>query len=488
MFHRQHRKIVWVRPSSAAVVPERPRRESITRSVLHRIDLDIDLDREAVPIDEPVLEILEPQAGTDLELPSLPDASPEEELRELLRAAAEIEHGLMAQYLYAAHSCSIRSMADIVRQISVEEMGHLVTVQNLLLAAGERPYLGRYDRSPNEFDPFAFHLEPISREVIAKYAVCEIPDESAIDPEEQEVLEALTEDATASAGGMTPHRVGLLYMKIYWLLRPMDEAWPTPAEEPWPGYPVERVAEMFPGFHVAEYPRGGAAFPQAGEDDWQAGNRSVIVETIATRGHALRAVARITAQGEGFAEEPDAHFDRFVEIYRKAASETEPIALSFATDPWYRRESMSVGAPEAEITSALAVDLSRLGDFLYEILLNVIALSLHPESGLDPAGRSAAATFSILLMREMIKPLARHLPRLRIRDDPESPQLSLCLTLPEGTDDPAGIRERLASRIDEAIGLSKALEETAGLDTRLRSAAGDIRELLEAQREAGTIG
>jgi hypothetical protein len=394
----------------------------------------------------------------------------------------------MAQYLYAAHSCSIRSIADVVRQISIEEMGHLVTVQNLLLAAGERPYLGRYDQSPNEFDPFAFHLEPIRREVIAKYAVCEIPDPSAIDPEEREVLQALSDDAIASAGGVKPHRVGLLYMKIYWLLRSTDEAFPDPAQEPWLGYPVERVAEMFPGLHVREYPREGASFPQAGEDDWQAGNRSVIVRTIGNREDALRAVAKITAQGEGFTEEPDAHFDRFVEIYRRAASEAGPIALSFATDPWYRREGMPAGAPEAEIASTLAVDFSRLGDFLYEILLNTIALALHPESGFDAAGRSAAATFSITLMREMIKPLARALPRLRIRDDAESPQLSLCLTLPEGTDDPAEMRDRLAARIDEAIDLSRALEETADLDGRLQSAAGIIRELLEAQREAAMMG
>src|SRR5215210_5301046 len=76
-------------------------------------------------------------------LPSFPDLPPEEELRELLLGAAEIEHGLMAQYLYAANSCTDTTLAERVRLIAVEEMGHLVTVQNLLLAAGGTPYLGR---------------------------------------------------------------------------------------------------------------------------------------------------------------------------------------------------------------------------------------------------------------------------------------------------------------------------------------------------------
>ncbi len=160
----------------------------------------------------------------------------------------------MAQYLYAAYSCTDTALASLVKLISIEEMGHLVTVQNLLLAAGDAPYLGRYDRSPNAFDPFPFSLQPVDSRVIAKYAVCEMPGREEVDPEDLDVLPDLIADATASAGNMEPHRIGLLYMKIYWLLRPSDEPLADPTQEPWPDYPVEKVAEMFPGRHVGTFP------------------------------------------------------------------------------------------------------------------------------------------------------------------------------------------------------------------------------------------
>jgi hypothetical protein len=73
----------------------------------------------------------------------------------------------------AAYSCTDRAIASIVARIATEEMAHLVSVQNLLLASGSAPYLGRYDKSPQEFDPFPFSLEPISPLVLAKYAACE---------------------------------------------------------------------------------------------------------------------------------------------------------------------------------------------------------------------------------------------------------------------------------------------------------------------------
>jgi len=62
----------------------------------------------------------------------------------LLHAAAEIEHSLLIQYLYAAYSIDEQSEQDVnnfglswkttIRLVAREEMAHLITVQNLLLA------------------------------------------------------------------------------------------------------------------------------------------------------------------------------------------------------------------------------------------------------------------------------------------------------------------------------------------------------------------
>src|SRR5688572_28878011 len=61
----------------------------------------------------------------------------------LLHVAAEIEHALMVQYLYGAYSLGgpqvpeqyravVRDWQTLILGIAKEEMGHLVTVQNLL--------------------------------------------------------------------------------------------------------------------------------------------------------------------------------------------------------------------------------------------------------------------------------------------------------------------------------------------------------------------
>jgi hypothetical protein len=471
MFRQRNRNVTWVRAGQGG----RPRR---TRSA--------DLLERSVPggIDGRHLFDLE-RALEEVGLPSIPGTTPAEELRELLRAAAEIEHGLMAQYLYATFSSTNAPITSSIRGIAIEEMGHLVTVENLLLAAGSPPYLGRYDHSPNDFDPFPFHLEPVSRGVLAKYAACEMPTLEDVDPEEQDVLPELLADAAAAAGTIAPHRIGLLYTKIYWLLRPSDAPPADPSGEPWEGYPVAMVAQIEPGRHVGQYPPPGPLPPQATEDDWQSGNPSVLVCPVGSRAEAMLAVARVAAQGEGFASEADAHFDRFVAAYRQAVV-AGSIGRPFATDPWYVGAGAASGAPEAEITAPRAIEFARLGDVIYETLLLTIGLTLHPDNGFGADRRSRLAGLCIDLMRRSLRSLARAFPRLRIRDDATSPELSPCLTLPPDQDGPAAMRARLAVQIAAGITLASSLEAATDLHVTLRSAATATREVLEALQAEGT--
>ena len=102
-----------------------------------------------------------------------PDAARDEAIF-WLSAAAEIEHALMVQYLFAAYSIepaslpaenNVRRLATEIRntllQIAREEMGHFISVQNLLHAVGGALHFGR-QFSPFEFaiQPFAYRLEP----------------------------------------------------------------------------------------------------------------------------------------------------------------------------------------------------------------------------------------------------------------------------------------------------------------------------------------
>src|SRR5882672_426989 len=84
-------------------------------------------------------------------------AQDREQLAYLLTEAAEIEHGLMCCYLFAAYSLKVGDAGGLagdevaavarwraaVTGVAVEEMLHLALVSNLLTAIGFAPQLGR---------------------------------------------------------------------------------------------------------------------------------------------------------------------------------------------------------------------------------------------------------------------------------------------------------------------------------------------------------
>lgn len=74
----------------------------------------------------------------DIEFPELP-ATPLEKAVTLLRVASQIEHALMVQYLYASYSFA--PIQRTIANVAIEEMSHLMTVQNLLRCIREAPYL-----------------------------------------------------------------------------------------------------------------------------------------------------------------------------------------------------------------------------------------------------------------------------------------------------------------------------------------------------------
>ena len=92
----------------------------------------------------------------------------------------------------------------MIKEVAREEMGHLMTVQNLLLALGLPPNLEREDFPPRkDLYPFALHLEPLTQRSLAKYVVAEAPsDATGID----DIVEL-----AESSGRPRVNRVGVLY-------------------------------------------------------------------------------------------------------------------------------------------------------------------------------------------------------------------------------------------------------------------------------------
>jgi hypothetical protein len=164
-----------------------------------------------------------PPEAVTIQLPDLTRwPAPADKARVLLESAAEVEHALMVQYLYAAYSLkssdevqdpaqqaaldetSPDSWPHLLLGIAREEMGHLMTVQNLLLLLGLPPNLEREDFPPRkDLYPFSLHLEPLSQRSLAKYVVAEAPGNAG-------GIDDIVELARESAGAMI-NRVGVLY-------------------------------------------------------------------------------------------------------------------------------------------------------------------------------------------------------------------------------------------------------------------------------------
>lgn len=239
-----------------------------------------------------------------------PPMAPLDELVLLLHTAAEIEHSLMAQYLYAAYSLPDQSpqreWQETLISIARQEMGHLMATQNLLLSIGAPLNLEREDYPFNAFYPFPFKLEPLSISSLARYVLAEMPDPFKV-PEAN--IPVLLADAGVE-GSIS--RVGTLFVAI-----------------------AELIGEL------SSDPVFADSMPfQAKPSDWIAGPYALALSTVASIAEASELLNAIAVQGEG-PDEPDAgppsHFRRFYAMYVAAkahvAATGQPLAEALPIDP-----------------------------------------------------------------------------------------------------------------------------------------------------------
>ncbi len=148
------------------------------------------------------------------------------ELIRLLHEAAEIEHSLMVQYLYAALSANpiypnLRgtpfSRSDSLLRIAIEEMEHLRAVLKCLATLGGSADMARQDL-PVEMDiyPFPMNLEPLTRYSAAKYAYTEAP-KREVDPATSNNPE-FARQVIAELGSCRPNHIGSVYGTIIVLI------------------------------------------------------------------------------------------------------------------------------------------------------------------------------------------------------------------------------------------------------------------------------
>jgi hypothetical protein len=307
----------------------------------------------------------------------------------LLHTAAEIEHALLVQYLYGAYSLEssgflgpqvpadaatmTASWRNTIVEVAREEMAHLLTEQNLLRFIDGPLNIERQDLPfRSDLYPFAFALEPLSRDSLAKYVAAEMPAEPGIPA--AELAEIITR-ATGSSGGMPINRVGVVFDTLV-------DLFSDPAKLPDSDLRPATVTDV-----------------QSSKDDWF-GFGEMIVLTVATRAQAVDALEAIGEQGEGSqpGSTPEtAHFDRFLAIYR-AFPETEDTAQQ----TWFPARPVPVNpntlpgpAPDSateagRITEPVSLLWARLHNVRYHMLLAELTHALllsGPYDGPAPTPR-----------------------------------------------------------------------------------------------------
>jgi hypothetical protein len=324
---------------------------------------------------------------------------PQDYVSFLLYIDAEIEHGLMVQYLYAAYSLGgsqvpeqyqeqIRSWQELIFGIAKEEMGHLISVQNVLRLIGA-PLNFLRDDFPwdTPFYPFPFTLEPLTLPALAKYLFAESPADwsGKLADEVKKMVKFSTDN---------PHRVGELFDQLIAAVEDPDflpdevfqaDTWPFQA----------KFDEWGRGY------RAGARGDTSGTNP--VGAPDLLIAAVASRDDTVDSLKSIAEQGEApDVNQPDkpSHFARFHTIYKEMKA-LLPICQKEGWSPWRNvavnpfippsdgsdpSEGLAVGQERDPITHPEAVKWGHLFNVRYRMLLNYLTHSFELKGGLNETG------------------------------------------------------------------------------------------------------
>jgi hypothetical protein len=339
----------------------------------------------------------------------------------LLSTAAEIEHSLMVQYLYAAYSvggpevpedkrCEVFNWQQTILGIAKEEMGHLVTVQNVLKLLGGALHLDREDYPwVSGFYPYAFTLEGLSRKSLAKYVIAESPKEwpSSVTSEERKTIE----DLAQQDGNKPVMRVGQLYQTLIDVLS-------DPMKIP----DAQFRAETYP--FQASWDEWGRGYAKGARGSTPQSAPNVLILRASSRTEAIGALTAVAEQGEAVeasAGSPHSHFWRFLEVYRAFSKVTTwSPTLPVAQDP--RAPGLGAGAEGTIIEHPEAILWAGLFNLRYRMLLAYLAhafqLSDDPAQSAAP-GRRGQVVNHVFSEMYNLKAVAGLLIQLPLKDDPK---------------------------------------------------------------------
>jgi len=398
----------------------------------------------------------------------------------MLCEAAELEHGIMCQYLFAAFSlkqAAAEGLSDTevaaaerwrkqVSHVATQEMLHLALVHNLLSAVGAAPHLAR----PNLPQPAAHYpagvqlaLLPFGEQALRHFMFLERP----------EGMDLADAEGLAAAGRAEPllnqrdivprlqdfGTVGHLYRSI----------------EAGFAHLVDKNGErwLFVGPPRAQATEAHFRWPEL-----------VAVTDLAT---AQRAIDTILEQGEGpRGAWQTAHFGQFVEILdsyqqmKRANPAFEPVRPVIAAN--VRRPERDVEVPL--ITDPLTARVTDLFNIAYEILLQIFERYFAHTEETD-AQLATLADATIALMQRVLKPLGDLITTLPVGAGHPGQNAGPSFELFYENDYLMPHRDAawalLAERLDEASWLCGELQagRGSGIASRLAPVLAALREIAQ---------
>ncbi|MGE5765353.1 MAG: ferritin-like domain-containing protein [Mycobacterium leprae] len=428
----------------------------------------------------------------------------------LLQVAAEIEHSLLAQYLFAAYSLGgpdvprerftdVRAWQETILGIAKEEMGHLITVQNVLTVLGAARHFQRDDYpNSNPLYPFSFRLEPLGLDSLAAYICAESP--AKWDDEEAREIKAR---AQAEVGAPV-NRVGALYTQLIALLKDFTTV-PDSAFQPATVAFQPTWDEWGRGYREGQ--RGAEAMRVL---DLPA--PELLILPVDSRTAVVTALQEIAKQGEGLDLPPDengSHFQRFLTVYRglkQLGDDVRPVVRPLATNP--TAGSVEGGDPAdrdstTPITHPEAVLWAHLFNVRYRKLL--VNLSHAFELADDPTDRTTLTPRGALIhhiFSEMynLRALSGLLVRLPVSTDrPDGHragppfQMPYSLTLPSMEADRWRLHrdlldaaERLITQLQGVTAAGDGQDYLTALQQWDQIERGHVEQLIAAPVAAGT--
>ena len=322
----------------------------------------------------------------------------------LLTEAAELEHGVMCSYIFAAftmkrrasegltdeQAATVRRWRGVIMHVAIQEMTHMCLACNLLTAVGGAPHVRRPNMpsSHRAYGPgFSLELAPFNRDTIETFVFIERPEsqETGSTQGENTSLPSLSSGNFSDifSSERRYQTIGHLYRGVEDGFRYLTQKYGE--EGLFIGPPKAQIIEKY--FNLP------GLIPVTGLES------------------AIAAIQAIVEQGEGArVEDENAHYARFVAILNeydeilKVDPDFEPgrrvLKNPYSIYPNDILDATSVNLIDDPVT----MDVCNLFDGCYELLVQMLGRLLMGNEETE-AQRTLIADVTVAIMLDVIGPL-----------------------------------------------------------------------------------